>query len=286
MFNAMETLETRQMMSASAYVSYGTLYVNGTDRNDKITLDQNGSKITVKMNGRTKAFPAGKINSISVNVFGGDDVVNVASKDNLNTKLSKPITMYGGDGNDDLRGGNDVDAIYGEGGDDLMDERGDIGIVDGGDGWDKVDFSSRPYAVDVVINESWEDFTDDNEIRSTVEGIIGTRFNDTLQGNSLDNEFHGGGGNDTIMGFEGNDSMYGGDGNDDLWGGDGNDFLSDTSGRDSLYGEDGDDTLDTKYYSEGVWSNNDSQADVVDGGSGYNYASAKGIDTVVNAYVY
>jgi Ca2+-binding RTX toxin-like protein len=88
------------------------------------------------------------------------------------------------------------------------------------------------------------------------------------------------------MGFEGSDWLYGGDGNDELWGGDDADYLSDTSGRDSLFGEDGDDTLDTKWYSEGTWANNDTQPDYVDGGYGWNIASAKGIDTVVDAYLY
>lgn len=71
----------------------------------------------------------------------------------------------------------------------------------------------------------------------SIEGIIGSSFNDTLTGSNSDNSLIGGLGNDTLNGLSGNDSLVGGEGNDTLTGGGGADrfvFNSLTEAADSI----------------------------------------------------
>lgn len=75
------------------------------------------------------------------------------------------------------------------------------------------------------------------------ENAVSGDGNDSITGNSLDNELFGMRGNDTLSGGVGNDILNGGDGNDRLIGGIGNDTLLGGDGRDTLNGGDGDDFI-------------------------------------------
>src|SRR5262249_11871553 len=69
------------------------------------------------------------------------------------------------------------------------------------------------------------------------ENVIGTRFNDTITGNSLDNNLQGGDGDDTIVSTTG--------GSDQVDGGNGNDtFVLDSSATITVTDISGTDTVD------------------------------------------
>ncbi|MBV2263526.1 MAG: hypothetical protein KUL79_08195 [Thauera sp.] len=208
-------------------------------------------------------------------------------------------TIYGGGGDDAIDGGNGDDVIHGGPGNDLMtgwfgDDRfvmdaSDIGfgnVIDGGMGFDTVDYSASQGTVingvtvsGVNINLSLPAATavpPDTFI--DVEGLIGSRFNDTLTGgaaivnvyvldaagnptNVLDlvastaasvgfqvaNEFGDPvvavvGGVETLVAID--YRIQGGDGNDIITGGEGHDTLEGGNGVDSIVGGAGNDTLD------------------------------------------
>lgn len=104
-----------------------------------------------------------------------------------------------------------------------------------------------------------------------IENLIGSRFDDTLNGWNGRNEISGAAGNDTLNGRDGADLLFGnagadvligGDGADELFGGGGADLLKGGAGRDLLVGEGG--------------------ADVLIGGCGADhYVAREGIDTVI-----
>jgi Ca2+-binding RTX toxin-like protein len=64
-----------------------------------------------------------------------------------------------------------------------------------------------------------------NTTDSGVENIVGSTFNDTIQGNDSDNILSGDGGDDTLYGFGGNDIFYTGGGYDRIDGGVGTNTL-------------------------------------------------------------
>ncbi|MBX9678173.1 MAG: SBBP repeat-containing protein [Gemmataceae bacterium] len=143
-----------------------------------------------------------------------------AGADTLNgSALSVRTSLYGGSGNDVLRGGslidvlfggNDVDNLYGSAGDDLL---------FGGGGNDTL----------------WGDAGND-----CMQGGAG---GDTLWGGIGDDELSGAAGVDYLYGEGGNDTIDGGAENDVLRGADGDDTLNGGAGNDSLYGGTGNDTF-------------------------------------------
>ena len=81
------------------------------------------------------------------------------------------------------------------------------------------------------------------DILLNFKNILGSRFDDTLTGNSGDNILEGVVGNDVLEGREGNDQLLGGAGDDTLRGGDGDDLLEGGDGNDTMEGNDGNDRL-------------------------------------------
>ncbi|MCZ8314943.1 M10 family metallopeptidase [Phreatobacter sp.] len=97
----------------------------------------------------------------------------------------------------------------------------------------------------------------------SIENIIGSDFNDTIDGDHGANVITGGDGLDVIRGRQGDDQIYGNNGDDNLIG---------DMGNDSLYGGDSNDIL-----------TGNAGADLLDGGSGFDTATYNNAPTGVNA---
>nr|WP_246728325.1 calcium-binding protein [Microvirga terricola] len=118
-----------------------------------------------------------------------------------------------------LEGGKGDDTLIGGGGADTF---------NGGEGFDVVSYAAATDAVSVNLNPQ-NDLVDEgaNDKFISIEGVIGSAFNDTLIGNSrLGDLLIGGAGADSIVGGGGDDTIEGGAGADTMFGGDGIDTLS------------------------------------------------------------
>ena len=126
--------------------------------------------------------------------------------------------MYGGCGDDKMKGGRGDDHMYGGCGDDKMKGgRGDDHMY-GGCGDDKMKGGRG----------------DDH--------MYGGCGDDKMKGGRGDDHMYGGCGDDKMKGGRGDDHMYGGCGDDKMKGGRGDDFLYGGAGYNRLYGGRGDDT--------------------------------------------
>ena len=127
-------------------------------------------------------------------------------------------TFLGGSGDDTLVGGTGGDILRGGTGDDT---------IDGGAGIDLIDFSDTLLAgINFTLTQSGTDTPFNTgaanlgiDTYKNMEGVVGTNFNDILNGSSLADVLMGGGGNDTINGNGGADTLIGGLGKDTLTGG-------------------------------------------------------------------
>ena len=135
--------------------------------------------------------------------------------------------LGGSEGSDRLAGAGGDDTILGRGGNDLLaggegDDllSGDQGTddVDGGPGRDVADFDSSPGGVSVMlINSGGSSSAASGADELTgIEGVNGSRHNDTIVGDDRENRLSGGAGRDRIVGRAGADVLAGGLGDDSI----------------------------------------------------------------------
>jgi VCBS repeat-containing protein len=177
--------------------------------------------------------------------------------------------LCGSSGNDCLIGGSAEDSVEGGTGNDLIIAGPGDDYLSGGWGFDTVDYAESQTGIVVNLSsftgthtgsepESAQAGFDQLSYTDTlveIENIVGSGFDDQVEGNDQPNIFWGEEGNDELFGLDDNDSLFGGAGADDLDGGAGSDFLHGGQGNDYLVGGPGQDHLfggegmDEFYYS-------------------------------------
>ena len=185
----------------------------------------------------------------------GDNHANViktgAGNDIINARAGNDV-IYAGEGNDIVYGGSGDDIIV-----QVVNEEQDK--IDGGDGFDIVDYSKAASAEErqigqeltikdgIVVNLSSHYATKymtrandqviyQQDTLHNVEGIVGTLQDDTLRGDHNDNLLDGAHGDDLLEGGKGNDLLRGGQGNDiyEFSLDDGQDIIQDNGGVDTV----------------------------------------------------
>lgn len=160
-------------------------------------------------------------------------------------------TIEGRDGDDRIAGGAGDDALDGGAGDDVVSLGLGNDAAQGGLGTDTIDFSdfvpssfAPTNGINFTLAGSGQQFTVVGSKTVTgFENLIGTAFDDTLNGNFLANRIEGGAGADRILDVAGDDTLLGGAGDDQLSGGEGVDLLDGGAGNDVLDGGIGADRL-------------------------------------------
>lgn len=171
---------------------------------------------------------------------GGDDFIK-AGTGNDRVRAEKGFdTIHGGRGQDTIWGGRgSTDSLSGGPGDDRLyggpgDEDSLIGgpgddLMDGGAGYDLAEFWDSPRGVEADLGTGQAAGRGHDRIIS-IEGLVGSRFDDFLYGDGLSNLLIGGEGDDIIraLGSQdgGSDLLRSGGGEDLLDGGDGPDIVS------------------------------------------------------------
>jgi Ca2+-binding RTX toxin-like protein len=168
--------------------------------------------------------------------------------------------LTGGSGNDTLVGDNAANVLRGNAGNDTLSGEGGADRLDGGDGDDTLnggtgndqflggagtntaDFGSAASGVNVNITTNVAS-GEGNDTLADVANVNGSRFNDSINGNSDANVLNGRAGDDTINGRGDDDRINGGSGRDELNGNGGNDSVSGGSANDAIRGQTGDDRL-------------------------------------------
>lgn len=223
-----EGLEERRNPVTATLRADGVLQVDGSPApavNDRIQVYQIGGLISVfdARSGRSMVVPiqvaggpvvesvnAGLVAGIEVNGGVGNDLIDLNSRFATGEDLNKPTTLSGGDGNDQIYGGQGTDSVTGGNGNDLLfgNEGNDTLFGDVG-----------------------------------VDRLFGGNDDDELHGGAGNDTLVGAGGADALFGDDGNDTMDAGAGNDSVYGGPGNDLMDGGADNDLLYGNEGDDTL-------------------------------------------
>jgi Ca2+-binding RTX toxin-like protein len=179
-------------------------------------------------------------------------MVLIVGKDNVNDTLLNPFLSS----NDTFDGKSSFDFVQGYGA--AVDARLATPIL----------INGKP----VLAGPGYANSGFQHDTLISIEGIIGSSFNDTLIGSNSDNSLIGNLGNDTLNGLAGNDFLDGGNDNDILNGVDGNDSLVGGDGNDTLNGGNDNDILD------GGATGNDS---LVGGIGNDELYGGEGVDTLI-----
>jgi Ca2+-binding RTX toxin-like protein len=181
---------------------------------------------TISGSSANESFSGGEGNDVlnggQGGAFGEVSIRNVNGKD----------TLDGGAGNDTLDGGGDSDTLIGGEGDDFIVSGTGSDRFDGGGGLDIVSYLQDGGNTGLFLSladpeKNTGEAADDTFI--SIEGLIGTRGNDTITGTDEANFLGGNTGNDSLVGYDGNDTLDGGLGKDTFDGGLGDDLFIDAS---------------------------------------------------------
>lgn len=217
----------------TADYSSGTVDPPGPIGSTPVTGASSGVTVNLNLTGAQNTGGAGVDTLVSIeNIFGTkfNDTLTGNGSNNVLSGLAGNDRLLGGNGNDLLNGGAGNDRL------------------NGGAGLDTASYSSATGDVTVdldlpgVAQNTGGAGTD---TLTSIENLIGSKFNDTLNSAFIDNStIKGGAGNDRLTtDHSTNFTLYGDDGNDDLLAGPGIGTLNGGAGHDTLFAGDGTFTL-------------------------------------------
>lgn len=223
-----------------------------------------------------------------------DDVIVGLAGNDVIAGLGGEDLICGGEGNDEIEGGPDMDGLSGDQGDDKL---------DGGEHeMDIALYVNSPAAVQVSLSTGVAT-GDGTDTLANIEGLVGSTFDDTLEGNELNNVFVGWYGNDRSTGLGGFDYFNADEGDDAFDGGSGDDLVyydfapgpvtvDLAAGQSAGYGADALVSIEDVYGSKFAdritgnagpnWLHGYSGADVVSGGGGTDQVFGDRGNDVVN----
>lgn len=147
----------------------------------------------------------------NANLTGGD------GNDTLDARMfSGTATLSGAAGNDTLWGSLGSHTLMGGEGDDTLYGSAGRNTLIGGAGLDTVNFASADAGMAIDLATGRATGGTINDQLSTIENVVGSRFADTISGDSGANRIYAGDDNDVLDGRGGNDELYGEGGDDTL----------------------------------------------------------------------
>jgi Ca2+-binding RTX toxin-like protein len=165
--------------------------------------------------------------SYATGIYGGFTIANGVTIENATSGSGNDV-LTGNDADNVLVSGGGDDTLTGGAGDDVL--RGGTGDdgLDGGAGYDVADYSDAMGGVTVQLGVAGPQITGGGgtDTLTSIEGVVGSAYADTVYGGGENDRIAGGGGFDWLLGGDGNDVLDGGAGADHLVGGNGFDTAS------------------------------------------------------------
>ncbi|RBL86293.1 hypothetical protein DDE05_11305 [Streptomyces cavourensis] len=165
----------------------------------------------------------------TVDYSGFADGITVDLRNGVTTLGGKAIhtlididAIVGTRHDDVLIAGSENAQLYGGAGNDVFFSGAGQNLLSGGEGRDVVDYSqaTRPDGVHASLaagrTQAGRNGYGGTDTYEGIEGLIGSRFNDTLEGDAGDNTIFAGDGDDTVVGSAGSDVLDGGAGRNTL----------------------------------------------------------------------
>jgi Ca2+-binding RTX toxin-like protein len=183
--------------------------------------------------------------------------------------LMDPDVLYGLDGDDLLNGADGNDVLVGGVGTDVLIGGSGQDYLLGGDGVDLASYEGATSGLMARLdNPALNTGEAAGDSYSSVEGLRGTSYSDSLSGDANSNLLEGSGGNDSLWGYGGGDVFSGGDGND---------YMVGATGADSFDGGAGVDTVSYETATSGLMARLDVPGINTGEAAGDSYSNIEGL---------
>jgi hypothetical protein len=176
-----EQLEQRQLLSVT--LTDGTLAIVGTEAADTIDIYPStrfNDRLMVSVNGANTHFALSAVQRIQVDALGGDDYVNVSSRA---SRITMPVMLLGGEGEDTLAGALGNDSIEGGNGADFLSGGNGNDVLKGGRGKDRIlggegdDTIAGGLGSDAISTDQTGDGTNDVVLSSSGKDSVNSQAN-------------------------------------------------------------------------------------------------------------
>ena len=214
--------------------------IRGSTGNDTITFGASGVSFNTDS---VLDVTLANVDDYTVSLGAGNDTFSGSGGYGSGTAFTTLLTVYGGEGADNLSGGTAADTINGGPGNDTLRGAADAALdvaadtlngdagndtfdcgnatnggdtMNGGADTDTVSYASRTIAVVVTMGAGADDGEagETDSIPADIEVVTGGSGDDTLTGAATDDTINGGPGDDTITGGDGDDTLNGDAGDD------------------------------------------------------------------------
>jgi len=207
-------------------------WLDGGAGEDWITYAASAAGVTVNM-ALSTTTGANKGGDAAGDMFINIENVDGSAFNDIITGDAGDNKLWGNGGFDQLAGGAGNDQLLGGDGNDQL--RGGTGAdyLDGGAGTDIAYYYDSATSVSVSLTDG-RGYTGDaaGDTFFSIENVVGSNYNDLIEGNAGNNELMGLAGQDHLVGGAGDDRLFGGDQDDSLVGGLGADRLDGGNGND------------------------------------------------------
>ncbi|MEO1748154.1 MAG: proprotein convertase P-domain-containing protein, partial [Pseudomonadota bacterium] len=213
--------------------------INGAGGND-ILFGGAGADVLNGGSGTDRASYSDARSGVTVDLENAANNTGIAAGDTYTSIEHLQGSRYGDDltgdnANNTIWGGNGDDTINGAGGNDILLGGAGADVLNGGSGTDRASYSDARSGVTVDLGNAANNTGDAaGDTYTSIEHLQGSRYGDTLSGDSGKNTIWGGDGDDTINGGGGNDVLFGGAGADAFNGGLGFDRASYTDAKSAI----------------------------------------------------
>ncbi|MBJ7483451.1 calcium-binding protein [Brevundimonas sp.] len=197
----------------------GADVINGGGGTDLASYVTSASGVSVSLvGGGANGDAAGDIYNSIENVAGSNFADTIIGDGNVNylLGLAGNDTLEGGAGDDQLEGGAGADQLR------------------GGSGFDYAVYAGAGARVVVNLAGGAGEGDSAGDIYDSIEGVVGSNFDDIITGDGNANTVQAGGGNDTIRTGDGADLIAAGAGNDIIIAGLGTDIMLGEAGADTF----------------------------------------------------
>jgi len=190
-----------------------TVALATTPNADTLKLGQQNNQVALDIGPQLPRLRIENHDRLIISTGPGNDRIDAGGHPDVGGAVLSALIVYGGAGSDVIQGGKGADQLHGGDGDDFFTTAASsdgADLYDGGGGIDGMSYDARSAPLTVKLDNRNDDGEagEHDDVRDTIEVLLGGRGDDTLTGGAHDDSLVGGPGDDRLYGGAGDDTFF------------------------------------------------------------------------------